>query len=451
MTYLSTLKTKKIVVLGAGVTGYSCARFLQSNNLNFSINDSRENAIDIHEFRQNFPNADISLGRWDQKLIASATLIIVSPGIDLATAEISNNISAGCKVIGDVELYCLSENTPILAVTGSNGKSTVVSLLAHVGSELGKSVTLGGNIGSPVLDILTEKRQKDVECLILELSSFQLESLHSMKAIAGTVLNLSDDHLDRHLSMENYAAIKQKIYSQSKVAIFNRGDKATFCSNHHTQISFGIDAPKEGDFGLISDNGDVYLAYGHSKLINIDKLPLAGLHNALNYLAVLALGKSAGWSLSAMVEAIAGFKGLSHRCQKVETDDNVIWINDSKATNVGATLAAIEGISATLGQDKKLVLIAGGEGKGADFSPLEQPIYEHVGHLITLGKDGDKIAQLARNANRVKTIKEAVNTAKSFVEPGDVVLLSPACASIDMFANFAERGDMFVQALREAS
>jgi len=456
---IAQLENKRIVVLGAGLTGMSCVRFLNQHQLACSVNDSRENVIEKSEFKESFPLATLTLGTWDHSAISKAQILLVSPGIDLKAENISSHINDDCLVMGDVELFCQLTNKPILAVTGSNGKSTVVSLLAYVGQQLGFNIALGGNIGTPVLEQLSDK----IDCYVLELSSFQLETLKSMKAVAATVLNISDDHLDRHITIENYSQIKQKIFNQTTVAIVNRDDPASYstltmnnCVNQTSNcqlISFGSDDASEGNFGLAKDNHHYYLTFGSTKLIAINTLPLAGIHNALNYLAVLALGYSAGWSLAKMVESLAGFEGLEHRCQRVQSTDGISWINDSKATNVGATLAAINGLSLSLPANNQLILLAGGEGKGADFSLLQAAFDQHVAHVFTLGKDGKKIAELHKQSEHVADLATAVKRAKAVANKGDVVLLSPACASIDMFKNFAERGQVFtaaVQALQEA-
>lgn len=482
MTLLTELKHKQILVLGAGLTGLSCVRFLHAQGLCFAVNDSREAPFNPSyneaQFIDEFPNANLTLGQWDTVLIANAEVILVSPGIDVLASGIAKHINKNCQVLGDVELFCQINNSvekpiSLLAVTGSNGKSTVVSLLDHVAKSLGFNSQLGGNIGQPVLDLFTQEKQPDL--LILELSSFQLETLKSMQAIAATVLNVSDDHLDRHLNIDNYQAIKQGIYQQANIAIINRDDVATNnVDKNQKTLSFGSDVPKQGHFGVaeLSVNAlfvkgkqinksvsKKYLMFGEQALIALDDLPLAGMHNALNYLATLALGYSAGWSLTSMVENLAGFSGLAHRCQRVSSNDNICWINDSKATNVGATLAAISGLSQTMSANNQLILIAGGDGKGADFSPLNKPLQQHVSQLITLGKDGDKIAQLVADTSQVKTIavttmEQAVQVASTIANTGDMVLLSPACASLDMFKNFAQRGQCFtdsVQQLAEAS
>ncbi|PHR84546.1 MAG: UDP-N-acetylmuramoyl-L-alanine--D-glutamate ligase [Colwellia sp.] len=469
MTLLADFKDKQILVLGAGITGMSCVRFLSAQGLFFSVNDSRPQPFSDdyseQQFSNEFPNASLQLGRWHGELIATADIILISPGIDSAINEIAQHISADCHVMGDVELFCLLNNArinpiKILAVTGSNGKSTVVSLLAHLADSLGIIAQLGGNIGQPVLDIFTkETTGENTEIptiLILELSSFQLETLTSMQAIATSVLNVSDDHLDRHQNMANYQGIKQSIYPQGQLAITNRDDNATKVVNKSQPVlSFGSDVPAQNQFGITWENGKASLAFAAQNLIALDELPLAGMHNALNYLAALALGYSAGWSIAEMVNSLAGFSGLPHRCQKIVSNDGITWINDSKATNVGATIAAINGLAQTLtlqnGVKQKLILIAGGDGKGADFSPLIKPLIAHVNQVITLGKDGDKIAKLSSSVNKVTSLFTAVQQAQAIAKTGDVVLLSPACASLDMFKNFSDRGEQFIAAVAKVT
>lgn len=465
MGLLTELKNKRIVVLGAGLTGLSCVRFLHAQGLSFAVNDSRAMPFandDLRdEFLLDFPRVNLVIGQWHKDLIKAADVLIVSPGIDLEATGIINSIGPDCDVVGDVELFCQINNQRInpislLAVTGSNGKSTVVSLLAYLAKILGIHAGLGGNIGQGVLDFLAldqaENNQaaNQVDLLILELSSFQLETLTSMQAIAASVLNISDDHLDRHKTLSNYQNIKQGIYRQSTVAVISRDDQATISPVAKQEfISFGSDKAKKGHFGLDTVNSKKQLMFGEQALISLDQLPLAGLHNALNYLSTLALGYSAGWSLTAMVENLAGFSGLAHRCQRIKSIDNIQWINDSKATNVGATLAAISGLSPTLPTNAKLILIAGGDGKGADFSPLKRLLNEAVSTVITIGKDADKIAALVPTVYNVKSMQAAVQKANALATEGDMVLLSPACASLDMFKNFSERGEHFITCIEQ--
>jgi UDP-N-acetylmuramoylalanine--D-glutamate ligase len=445
------LANKRIVILGIGITGLSCARFLHRHQIEFAVNDSRAMPISPGDFKHQFAENTLVLGQWDKALIAEADVLIVSPGIDITAPAMTTAISKNCDVIGDIELFCRLSDTPILAVTGSNGKSTVVSMLNYVGNALGYRVQLGGNIGLPVLDQIDQEK---VDFIVLELSSFQLETVQSMKALAATVLNLSDDHLDRHKTIENYGAIKQSIYKNCTYALYNRNDNATKpneCYINSQQLSFGSEPAQVGSFGLAELDTECHLMLGDKALCTLAELPLQGIHNALNYLAVLALGKCAGWDLTAMLASLMTFKGLAHRCEVIETNDGIRWINDSKATNVGATLAAIEGLSPTL-HSNKLILIAGGDGKGADFSPLTQALTQHVDHLITLGKDGHAIASLrlasqADKTSHVDSLSAAVSLARTQARVGDMVLLSPACASLDMFSNYVERGVVFIKSV----
>ena len=298
------LANKRIVILGIGITGLSCARFLHHHELAFAVNDSRDMPISPGDFKHQFAENTLVLGRWDQALIAQAEVLIVSPGIDINEPTISNAIDKNCDVIGDIELFCRLSDTPIIAVTGSNGKSTVVSMLNYVGNALGYCVQLGGNIGLPVLDQI---EQPNVDFIVLELSSFQLETVKSMKALAATVLNVSDDHLDRHNTIDNYSAIKQKIYHNATYALFNRNDSLTQPNSDITQasqLSFGHDSAQDNNFGLANIDNAPHLMQGSTALCALAELPLQGIHNAVNYLAVLALGKCAGWNIPDMLSLI---------------------------------------------------------------------------------------------------------------------------------------------------
>ncbi|MGB1263254.1 MAG: UDP-N-acetylmuramoyl-L-alanine--D-glutamate ligase [Cognaticolwellia sp.] len=444
------LANKNIVILGIGITGLSCARFLHGYDIEFAVNDSRAMPISPGDFKHQFADNSLVLGQWDSALIAQADILIVSPGINLDEPAIRSAISEHCDVVGDIELFCRLSGTPIIAVTGSNGKSTVVSMLNYVGNALGYRVQLGGNIGLPVLDQIDQA----ADFIVLELSSFQLETVKSMKALAATVLNVSDDHLDRHKTLENYSEIKQRIYNNSQYALYNRNDKATVPAARYSKsqaISFGSNPAQSGDFGLVNIKGEQHLALGEQALCKLASLPLQGIHNALNYLAVLALGNCAGWDVDAMLNSLMTFNGLAHRCEVIASQDGICWINDSKATNVGATLAAIEGLAPTL-QGNKLILIAGGVGKGADFSPLTQALTQQVDYLITLGEDGRDIAALrlasqSDKTSHVDSLSAAVALARQYATTGDMVLLSPACASLDMFANYVERGVVFIKSV----
>lgn len=437
MNILQQMKHQTVLVLGLGVTGLSCARFLQANGVDFAVNDSRSN-INIQPLYDISPTAHCVTGCWDTKLIAQAEVIIASPGVDLTIPAIANAINSHCDVIGDVELFCQLTTVPVLAVTGSNGKSTVVSLLAHMAKSLGVNAVLAGNIGVPVLDLVNQP----ADCIILELSSFQLETVMSMSAVAATVLNVSDDHLDRHQTFAIYSALKHKIYTMAETAVVSRQVEAnTSIPSNQQLVSFGLDTCSAPNFGLVYQEHQQYLAWGAQPLVAVSELPIAGKHNVLNCLAALALGSTMDWSVQGMANSLLTFTGLAHRCQRIITTDGRIWINDSKATNVGATIAAIEGLKDTA----NIILIAGGDGKGADFTPLAEVIETSVTQLITLGKDGGELAKLKPDSVQVQTMSEAVNAANSIAVEGDIVLLSPACASIDMYKNYMQRGDEFAR------
>ncbi|TRX52720.1 UDP-N-acetylmuramoyl-L-alanine--D-glutamate ligase [Thalassomonas sp. M1454] len=450
MQTLTFLQDKQILVLGLGATGLSCAKFLAAQGLQFVINDSRARPPGVKRLAKLNSKSNLIIGHWDIQAIANADIIIASPGVDINLPVIADNRKAQSKLIGDVELFFLARkylanDDTLIAVTGSNGKSTVVSLLAHIAKGLNFKTALAGNIGLPVLDIIDSK----YDAVVLELSSFQLETMQSMQAQAATVLNICDDHLDRHKTLENYQTIKHKIYDQTHVQVINREQASSQPSTvKDNAISFGLDAPQQGHFGIVTNNGIRSLAFGEQALIACSNLPLVGRHNELNCLAVLALGYAAGWPLADMCKALLSFEGLEHRCKQVESNDGVIWVNDSKATNIGATIAAIDGLA---NDKQQLILIAGGDGKGADFNELKPALTAHVDKLITLGKDGDQIANLKPASIRTDSIESAVAQARKLANKGDVVLLSPACASIDMFENYMQRGEVFITAVREAN
>jgi len=450
MLNLLQLKNKRIVVLGLGLTGMSFVRFLTDNAFKFVVNDSRTANQQFDVFKSQYPDIKLITGCWDSKIIENAEILLVSPGVDITKPEIADYISSQCQVWGDIELYARLVNTPCVAVTGSNGKSTVVNLLHHIGQKLGINTQLGGNVGVPILDTINAK----VELLVLELSSFQLETLSSLTPQVACILNVSDDHLDRHKTMKTYTSLKQRIYLNAKTTVYNRDDSATKPEVNTNETSFGKTVPVNGNWGLVQSQDGLSLAFGEQILMPVSQLPISGIHNATNVLAAFAIGYLLGWNLEKMVAAVPSFSGLAHRCQLVSKQNNITWINDSKATNVGATVAAIEGISPTLSANQKIILIAGGDSKGADLSLLKTVINQHVSKLYALGKDKDKLLALAENSQAVESMEEAVSLANQAANNADVVLLSPACASIDMFANFAERGDAFVNAishLREAS
>jgi UDP-N-acetylmuramoylalanine--D-glutamate ligase len=428
-----SLVNKNIVVVGMGLTGLSCVRFLLAKGAKVIGMDSRSEltfSLDIPMF----------LGEFNASQLIQADLIVLSPGVDLNTPAIQQAIKSGVHVIGDIELFAQFNTCQVIAITGSNGKSTVTHLVANMCKAAGKKVLMGGNIGVPALDLL----EQSADVIVLELSSFQLETTYSLMPIVATVLNITEDHLDRHGDLATYKQIKLKVYENCQFMVCNRDDTLSYPQNSKAAMSFGL---SKTSVGFSWDNNKACILFDGKIFLDSKNCLLVGGHNMLNIQAAAALAKVFGIDDDSIRQGAQQFCGLSHRCQTVSIFNNVRWINDSKATNVGATLAAINGLASHI--KGKLILIAGGEGKGADFSVMSQCLTQCVGLLITLGKDGDKIARLHENNVKVQTIQEAVLVAAKHSLPGDVVLLSPACASLDMFVSYQQRGDYFAQAVQE--
>jgi UDP-N-acetylmuramoylalanine--D-glutamate ligase len=427
------LLDRNIVVVGLGLTGLSCVRFLSNKGANVSAMDSRtELTISI--------DVPLYLGSFDPLTLCKADLIVLSPGIDLAHPAIQIALNAGVRVIGDIELFASFNHKPLIAITGSNGKSTVTSIVAEMFLADGKKALLGGNIGIPALDLL----EKDADMIVLELSSFQLETTYSLKPLVATLLNLSDDHLDRHGDSKTYRQIKHKVYHQANYKVCNRDEPDTYPENDQADLMFGLSSSGQG---FSWNEQDSSICLNGERFIESKDCLLVGAHNMLNIQAAAAMSLLAGLPLAAIKQGAMNFGGLAHRCQTVSMFNNVRWINDSKATNVGATLAAIQGLLSSC--KGKLILIAGGEGKGADFSPLKEILNNSVDVLITLGKDGEQIAQLKGGSLAVASLEQAVQEAAKLACAHDTVLLSPACASLDMFANYQQRGDCFSKTVQE--
>lgn len=427
-----TLANKHIVVVGMGLTGLSCVRFLLTKGAKVIAMDSRSELTLILD-------VPLFLGVFDTCKLTVADLIVLSPGVDVNTPAIQQAIEAGVHVIGDVELFAQFNRCPVIAITGSNGKSTVTHLVTDMCKAAGKKVLMGGNIGVPVLDLLDQT----ADVIVLELSSFQLETTYSLMPRVATVLNITEDHLDRHGDLATYQQIKLSIYQNSQFMVCNRDDILSYPINANPAMTYGL-SKSNTDFSWDTNqasillDGNIFLDSKHCLLV--------GAHNMLNIQAAAALAKVFGIDDASIRQGAQQFGGLPHRCETVAMLNDVRWINDSKATNVGATLAAINGLVSNI--KGKLILIAGGEGKGADFSVMAECLTQSVGLLITLGKDGDKIACLHPDNIKVQTIQEAVLVAAKHSQAGDVVLLSPACASLDMFVSYQQRGDCFAHAVK---
>lgn len=433
-------------VVGLGVTGLSVARFFAKSNAAFALFDSRLEPPKLAQFRHEFPNVELHLGELNGEILSDFDEIILSPGLSLKEAAIQQAISQGVKVIGDIDLFVRNAKAPIIAITGSNAKSTVTTLVGLMAENAGLNVGVGGNLGTAVLDLLDMERQ----LYVVELSSFQLETTEMLGAKVAAVLNVSDDHQDRYDNFMAYHSAKMRIYFGAEHVVVNRDDPLTQppLSAGKKISSFGFSRPDFNQFGLLMVDNKEFLAYQFEPLLPTSALKIRGRHNIANALAALAIGDAANLPLNSMLSTLKNFKGLPHRCEWVDDVSGVEYLNDSKGTNVGATLAAIEGFS---GLDYKLILIAGGDGKGADFSPLKSAIASHVRALIVLGKDAKAIAALAEKEIQVyfaSDMADAVAQAHSFAQRGDKVLLSPACASLDMFKSYVDRGEQFVAAVR---
>ncbi len=420
------------LILGLGITGLSCVRHLHRRGDTLAVWDSRETPPGADTLAREFPGVPLYTGEFDPQALQQAQTLVVSPGIPLGHPAIAQAIAAGTEAIGDIELFAREADAPVVAITGSNGKSTVTTLVGEMARAAGRSIGVGGNIGTPALDLLGQGH----DCYVLELSSFQLETTRSLRPRIATVLNVSDDHLDRYRDFDHYRDTKATIYAGAELVLENADDGNTR-SGREDALSFGLET---GEYHL--DQG-VLMAQGRA-VLPVTEMALVGRHNQANALAAIAMAEALALPNDAMVTALKQFGGLPHRCETVAVKDGVHYINDSKATNVGATLAALQGLADFSG---RLHLIAGGVGKGADFSPLAPSLEAQVTYLVTLGQDGDAIATMKPGSLRCDSMEEAVQLLAGKTRPGDLVLLSPACASLDMFANYMVRGDAFRHAV----
>lgn len=439
---------RRALVVGLGRTGLSCVRFLHDKGVLVTVVDSRDLPPMHRALRDELPEVGVLTGGFDEAAFLSADFIVVSPGVSLREPVIMSAREKGIEVIGDIELFMREVDAPVLAITGSNGKSTVTALVGDMCWQQGLNSVVAGNIGIPVLDVL-RNQELHPDCFILELSSFQLETVTSLTSRAAAILNLSEDHMDRYPDFDEYVAAKIRIFSGDGIAVVNRGDQRLMNALPAGKpfVSFGYNAPPGiHDYGLLQCDGDTWLVRGDQKLLPADQVPLAGRHNLLNVLAAMALAEQVGVDDEACAEAIRKYQGLPHRMELVARENGVSWINDSKATNVGAAAAALEGLS------NSVILIAGGDGKGADFSALKTPIAQHARAVVLLGRDADIIADVVPDTVPVfkaSDMRDAVTRARSLAVEGDYVLLSPACASFDMYTNFEERGEDFTSLVKE--
>ena len=436
------------IVVGLGKSGMSLVRFLARQGVPFAVVDTRMCPPELETLKALFPQVEVRCGALDVDFLCRASELYVSPGLPLATPALQEAAARGVKLSGDIDLFVRHAKAPLVAITGSNAKSTVTTLVGEMAAAAGKKVAVGGNLGTPALDLLAD----DVELYVLELSSFQLESTERLNAEVATCLNVSDDHMDRYSGMETYHLAKHRIFRGARQVVVNRQDPLSrpLIADQVPCWSFGLDKPDFKAFGLLEEGGEKFLAFQFSKLMPVSELKIRGAHNQANALAALALGHAVGLPLAPMLDALRNFAGLAHRCQWLRERDGVTYYDDSKATNVGAALAAIDGLGAELAG--KLLLVAGGDGKGADFTPLRASVARYCRAVVLLGRDAELIAAALGAAVpllRVATLDEAVARCAELAQSGDAVLLSPACASLDMFKNFEERGRLFAQAVRE--
>ena len=468
------LAGKNALVVGLGETGLSMARFLARRGARVRVADSRDDPPGLAGLAKSVPQAELELGAFRDPFFAAVDLVAISPGVPLATPQVRAAAARGAVVLGDIELFAQALRAAggddqlaskhggprVLAITGTNGKTTVTALTGAMCKRAGFATEVAGNIGPAALDALMqcEDTQRKPEVWVLELSSFQLETTRTLNPVAATVLNLSEDHLDRYQDMADYTRAKSRIFRGEGIQVLNRDDAGSMnmAAAGRKQISFGLDAPRRAeDFGLQRVDGDLWLAQGATPLVAVKALPLAGLHNAANALAALALARVLGASYAPLLAALREFKGLPHRLEKAAEIDGVAYYDDSKGTNVGSTVAALDGFAEVTARGARVVLIAGGEGKGQDFTPLSGPVSRHARCVVLIGRDADLIARALADTGvallRAGSMEEAVAQSRAQAHPGDVVLLSPACASFDMFRNYPHRGEVFTACVRKLS
>ena len=430
------------VIIGLGKTGLSCARFLTEKNQPFAVMDSREEPLEFKNFIKTYSQAEVICGQFSEKLLNDAQEIILSPGVSLQEPLIAKQIAKGKSVISDIELFARTINKPIIAITGSNGKTTLATVMGLMMKAAGRNVAICGNIGEPALEQVDSKS----DYYVLELSSFQLETTFSLKSQVATILNISEDHMNRYVTFQDYLHAKQRIYAHCNTPIVNADEPGIWwnLSFNEKPLSFGLNS--SADFSLVEKNRQIVITYRNQTLISVQELKLNTRHHLQNALAALALGKAIGLSTEVMLRILREFLGIRHRCQWVRKYKGVDYYNDSKGTNVGATQAAIK----SLGQTAKgrLILIAGGQGKAANFFPLKDSIRRHVKQVILIGEDAPLLEKTLKGITVIKqanSMNKAIEQAVKAAQVGDIVLLSPACASFDMFKNYEHRGDVFIE------
>ena len=441
-------KPATAVIAGLGRTGLSCARYLRTHGWRIAVTDTRLAPPGLTALRALDPRIEVRAGGLDVALLDEAVCVVASPGLALELPFFTEARRRGLEVFGDVELFARAAAAPVAGITGTNGKSTVTTLLGRMARRAGVQVRVGGNLGEPALDLLgaAERAERPTELYVLELSSFQLDTTQSLDLKAAAVLNVTADHLDRYPSIEAYALSKARIFERCDTAVVNLDDPLVTRMTRAGQrtLGFSVRGAAEATYGIL-ELGERWLAHRGEPLLPLASMHLRGLHNAANALAALALGEALELPMAAMVEELREFPGLAHRSQWVAEVAGVTYINDSKGTNVGATLAAVSGL------DGPLVLIAGGEGKNQDFAPLAAALRGKTRHVVLIGRDAPRLAHALKGVCALETCESmdaAVRAAAHAAHSGDTVLLSPACASLDMFQDYAHRGETFAAAVQ---
>jgi UDP-N-acetylmuramoylalanine--D-glutamate ligase len=443
---------RHVVVVGLGRTGLSCARFLARRGARVAVTDSRVRPPELENLgalgETLGTHIEARVGGFDERLLDDARQVVVSPGVSLDEPFLRRAAARGLEIVGDIELFARAVKGPVVGVTGTNGKSTVTTLIARMAEADGRQVRTGGNLGEPALDLLDAPGAGASELYVLELSSYQLETTRSLSLSAATILNITPDHLDRYASVADYAAAKAHILERCDVAVLNADDQFVMRLARPGQrtLTFSLDPKRGADYDIVRGaSAEVVLTRRGTRLLAADELKIAGLHNVANALAALAVGEAIGLADRSMFGALSSFSGLEHRTQWVADVERVRYVDDSKGTNVGATLAAVAG------SPGPLIVIAGGDGKNQDFAPLAAAFRGKVRHAVLIGRDGLVVgAALAGvcEISFVRSMEDAVRRAHAVARPGDTVLLSPACASFDMFRDYHQRGAVFAAAVK---
>jgi UDP-N-acetylmuramoylalanine--D-glutamate ligase len=448
---------KSVLVLGLGETGLSLVRWLSAQGARVRVADSRDHPPSLDLLHTQFPQVEVRCGIFRSELLDGIELIAISPGVPLRDPFVVKAAAKGLPIVGDIELFALAlpkKKAPkIVAISGSNGKTTVTSMVGAMCRAAGKETLVAGNISPAVLDVLMQRDGRHTEVWVLELSSFQLETTASLNADAATVLNISEDHMDRYTDMGEYIAAKARIFranGQGGVQVLNRddADSSAMALLERKLITFGVNSPpvSDEDWGIENSDGDIWLLQGKQRLLKASELQVEGMHNVANALAALALCRAIDLPLPPLLDALRNFKGLPHRVEAVAEIRDVIYYDDSKGTNVGATVAALNGMG------RHVVVIMGGDGKGQDFSPLASAVSQHARAVVLIGRDADKIASALHSCDvpllYAKDMNDAVRQSAEQAQAGDAVLMSPACASFDMYRNYVHRAEAFISAVR---